>query len=67
MCSFGGEIGWIENYGEKIGRKTFWNMFGWVGRMENKWWGSGFFSPDPPKCFLPKMERKLSGDKFFLD
>ena len=51
----------MENFGEKMGRKTFWNVFGWVERKENKWWGSGVFSPDQPKSFLPKLERKLKG------
>ena len=37
VCLFGGEIGWMENFGEKMGRKTFLSMFGWVGRKENKW------------------------------
>ena len=61
VCLFGGKIGWMENFGEKMGRKTFWNVFGWVERKENKWWGSGVFSPDQPKSFLPKLERKLKG------
>ena len=58
---FGGEIGWMKNFGEKMGRKTFLSVFGWVGRKENKWWGLGIFSPDPPKSFLHKMEKKLDG------
>ena len=29
--------------------------------------GSRYFLLDPLKCFLPKMERKLSGDEFFLN
>ena len=29
--------------------------------------GSRYFLHDPLKCFLPKMERKLSGDEFFLN
>ena len=29
-------------------------------------WGPGVFSLGTPKYFLPKMERKLSGDEFFL-
>ena len=41
-------------------------MFGWVEKKENKMWGPGVFSLGTPKCFLPKMERKLSGDEFFL-
>ena len=43
-------------------------MFGWIRRKENKWWGLGvFISPSPPKCFLPKIEKKLIGNEFFLD
>ena len=62
MCLFGGEIGWMKNFGEKMGKKTFLSVFGWVGRKENKWWGSGIFFSGPPKSFLPKMERKLKGE-----
>ena len=54
---------WWENRKENF----FWSIFGWVERKENKWWGPSVFFPDPPKCFLSKMERKLNGDKFFLD
>ena len=47
MCLFGGEIRWMENFGEKMGRKSF--LVGvW---LEN--------TRAPPKCFLSKMERKL--------
>ena len=34
---------------------------------ENKWWSADVFSPGSPKYFLPKMKRKLNGDKFFFD
>ena len=27
MCLFGGEIEWMENFREKMGRKTFWSVF----------------------------------------
>ena len=59
MCLFGGEIGQMENFEEKMGRKTFWSVFSWVGRKENKCWGSSVFSLGPPKNFLSKIERKL--------
>ena len=62
MCLFRGEIGWMENFGEKIGRKTFWSVFGWVGRKENKLWGPSVFSPGPPKSILPKLKKKLKGE-----
>ena len=58
VCLFGGGIRWMKNFGEKIGRKTFWSVFGWVGRKENKFWNPGIFSPDPPKSFISKMKRK---------
>ena len=51
----------MENFGEKIRRKTFWSVFGWMERKENKWWDLGVFSPNPPKSFLYKMKRKLEG------
>ena len=59
VCLFGGKIGWMENFEEKMGRKTFWSVFGWEGRKENKWWGPDVFSPNLSKSFLSKMERKL--------
>ena len=49
---------WRENGKENF----FWSVFGWVRRKENKWWGPSVFFPDPPKSFLPKMERKLKGE-----
>ena len=41
----------IENF-----LKSFWLG----GRVEKMWWCLGVFSPIPPICFLPKMERKES-------
>ena len=35
VCLFGGEIGWMENFGEKIGRKTFLECV-WLGGEEGK-------------------------------
>ena len=61
VCLFGDEIGWMENFEEKMGRKTFlvgvW-LEGGKGKIGG---GPGVFSPDSPKCFLSKMERKKSG------
>ena len=58
MCLFECEIGWMENFGEKMGRKTFLECV-WLGRNgKYKWWGLGVFSPDPPKCFFPKNGEK---------
>ena len=36
LCLFGGEIRWMENFREKMERKTFLNMLAWVGMKENK-------------------------------
>ena len=47
--------------------KLFWSVFSWIGRKVNKWWRLNIFSSSPPKCFLLKMERKLSENEFFLD
>ena len=62
VCLFGSEIRWMENFGEKMGKKTFLSMFGWMGRKENKLMAPSVFSPGLPKSFLPKMERKLKGE-----
>ena len=51
----------MENFGEKMGMKTFWSVFGWVGRKENKWWNPDVVSPCPPKSSLSKMKKKLRG------
>ena len=53
---------WIENYGKKLGMKTFLSVFGWVGRKKNKRWGFDIFFSSPLKSFLSKMERKLKGE-----
>ena len=45
VCLVGGKIWWMENFGEKMGRRIFLSVFGWVGRKKNKWWGLGVFSP----------------------
>ena len=34
----------MKNFGKKIGMKTFWSVFGWVRRKENKWWDLSVFS-----------------------
>ena len=57
--------GW-KTLKRKWERKLFWSVFGWVGRKENKWWGPGVFSLSLPKCFLPKIKRKLSRNAFFF-
>ena len=39
VCLFRGKIGWMKNFGEKIGRKTFLECVWLAGMKENKWWG----------------------------
>ena len=48
----------MENFGEKMERKTFLSVFGW--RNENKWWSLDVFSPGLLKSFFSKMERNLN-------
>ena len=62
LCLFESKIGWMEKFGEKIGRNFFLSVFGWVGRKKNKWWDLSVFFSGPPKSFLSKMERKLKGE-----
>ena len=54
MCLFGGEIGWMKNFREKMGRKTF--LVGvWLERGdEKKLVGLGCFLPRITKMFSPK-------------
>ena len=66
MCLSGGKTGWMENFEEKMRKKTFLECIWLVGRKENKWWGPGVFSLSQPKCFLPKIKRKLSRNAFFF-
>ena len=54
---------WKENRKENFFRVC---LVGWRERKINGG-AQVFFSLGPPKCFLPKMERKLSEDEFFLD
>ena len=35
VCLFGGEMEWIENFGKKMGRKTFLESV-WLGGKEGK-------------------------------
>ena len=55
MCLFGGEIGWKENFGENREENSFGvYLVGYIGGRK--------INSEGPKCFLPKIERKLSGD-----
>ena len=48
---------WREN-----GKENFLECV-WLSEEEgNKWWGSSVFFPDPPKSFLPKLEKNLKGE-----
>ena len=53
----------MKNFGEKMGRKTFFSVFGWVGRKENKWWGPGVFFLSQPKS-SPQNKEKTKGRKW---
>ena len=57
MFLFEGEIGWMKNFREKMGMKTFLTVLGWVGSKENKLWGPCIFSLGPPKSFLQNGEK----------
>ena len=59
VCLFESKIGWIENFGEKMGKKTFFEVYlvGWGGRKINC--KAQVFSL---QNFLPKIERKLKGE-----
>ena len=54
VCLFGGEIGWIENFGEKIGMKIFWSVFGWVGERKINGEARVFSFRAHQKVFSPK-------------
>ena len=56
VCLFGGEIEWMKNFGKKMGRQTFWWVFGWrVGRGGKKIDGAHVFSPlGHQNVFSPK-------------
>ena len=52
MCLFSSEIKWMENFEEKMGRKTFLESI-WLGEKE----GKQIVEPD---CFLPGPTKKFS-------
>ena len=56
-----------ENFWRENRKKNFFGvcLIGWKWRKINS--RVHVFSLGPPKSFLPKMERKLNGDEFFLD
>ena len=68
VCLFGGGIGWMENFGEKMEMKIFQSVFGWMRRKENKRWDPGVFSPSPPKSSLQNGEKtEEKNQTSFLD
>ena len=65
-------VGWILERMEKKkerkwGGKTFWRVFDWEEEREKKCDGACvFFSSSSPKCFRPKMGRKLREGVWFV-
>ena len=57
MCLFGGKIGWMENFGEKMEEKNFGGCLVEGRGGKKNWWGLGVFSPGPPKCSLQNGEK----------
>ena len=57
---------------EKMKIENFLKSFWLGGRVEKMWWCLGVFSPNPPICFLSKIERKervcdlLDGQKYLF-
>ena len=57
---------------EKMKIENFLKSFWLGGRVEKMWWCVGVLSPNPPICFLPKIERKqrvcdlLDGQKYLF-
>ena len=62
VCLFGGEIRWTENFGEKIGRKTFLSVFGWVRKKKING-GAHVFSPWDHQKVFSLNEEKIEGRK----
>ena len=58
----------MENFGEKMRKKTFWSVFGWMRRKENEWQDQSVFFTDPTKSSLQNGE-KTKGKNWtsFLD
>ena len=57
VCLFGGKIGWMENFGKKMGRETFLECVWLGGEDKTKWWGPCVFFPGPPKSSLQNWEK----------
>ena len=62
MCLFGGEIGWMENFGEKMGMKTFLVGVLLEGGEGKKFVGPRYFSLQTHQNVLsPKWGENLVG------
>ena len=59
VCLFGGKIGWMENFGKKIGKKNFFGvcLVGWGRKKINC--RVQVFSPQTHQKIFSKMEKKL--------
>ena len=65
VCLFGWEIGWMENFGKKIGRKTFLECV-WLGGDEGKFMVEPkCFLLRPTKIFPPQNGKKTEGGYIF--
>ena len=64
MYLFGGEIGWIENFGENMGMKAF--LVGvWLEEGEGKKLvGPKYFLPEPIKTFSLQNGEKTKWEEF---
>ena len=58
VCLFGWEIGWMENFGKKMGRETVLECVWLGGEDKTKWWDPCVFLLAHQKVLF-KIERKL--------
>ena len=63
VCLFEGEIGWMENFQEKIGEKMGLCVVWLGGEKETFVWGQAFSTQVHTKLFFPKWREKR-GEKF---
>ena len=64
MCLFGGEIGWIENFGENMGMKAFFVGVWLEGGEGKKLMGPKCFLPGPTKMFSLQNREKTEWEEF---
>ena len=62
-------FGWMDfrEDGRKRERKNIFGRYWLKGEEGKNWWGLGIFSLGPPKCFPPKMGKKLDGKRKLLE